>query len=357
MTNRRKFLQSGFACSLFPSLLSVAAPLGAQGTARGNEPVVVETPWGQRVVPTLDTYVDIQTYLHLRPGQAWAEGEALGRKLREDYRAGRVKLRRYPWRVAEGVFVLGQAEMEQQIYLIDTGQGLLLIDPSLDAWQDELIGQIRQLGFDPAEVKWVLLTHCHIDHGQSCYRWRTRGARILAGEGDAHPIETCNSLVATWVETQAEGHCTPCPVDQHVQDGDVLLFGGLTLHAIATPGHTPGSTCYYFERGGTGFLVSGDIALHNGRHAWMGNPYADWGQYLGSLGKLVHFALDGKPIRFDVLLPGHGTVDLEQAYRSVEETVRIVRSIVARRAAGENVDWIEPYPWNWNQGIVYTKGG
>lgn len=305
---------------------------------------MAETPWGQRVVPTLDTYVDIQTYLQLRPGQAWTEGAALARKLRDDYGAGRLQLRRYPWHVADGIFVLGQAKMEQQIYLIDTGQGLLLIDPSLDAWQRELIGQICQLGFDPAQVKWVLLTHCHIDHGQSCHLWRERGARILVGASDAHPIETCNSLVATWVEEQAEGHCAPCPVDQRVEDGDILTFGRLTLHAIGTPGHTPGSTCYYFERGSQGYLASGDIALHNGRHAWMGNPYADWAQYLASLGKLLDFALDGKPVRFDVLLPGHGTVDLELASRSVDETVRVVRTIVARRAAGENGTGSNPIP-------------
>jgi len=70
----------------------------------------------------------------------------------------------------------------------------------------------------------------------------------------------------------------------------------------------------------------------------MGNPYADWGQYLTSLGKLADFGLDGKPIRFDILLPGHGTVDLDNAQRSVEETVKIVRNIVARRGSGEKID-------------------
>jgi glyoxylase-like metal-dependent hydrolase (beta-lactamase superfamily II) len=355
MTTRRRFLLGGLACATIPAWRSFAGTAATPPAGRGNEPVVVETPWGQRVVPTLDTYVDIQTYLQLRPGQAWSEGDALGRRLRDDYRSGRLKLRRYPWCVADGVFALGQAEMEQQIYLVDTGDGLLLIDPSLDAWQDELETQIRRLGFEPDQVKWVLLTHCHIDHGQSCARWRKRGARILVGDGDAHAMESCNSLVATWVEPQAGGRCSPCPVDERVFDGDVLQFGALRLHAVATPGHTPGSTCFHFERGGRQFLISGDIALHNGRHAWMGNPYADWTQYLASLGKLAGFSLDGRPVRFDVLLPGHGTVDLERAHRSVDATLRIVRTIVARRAAGEDIDWIEPYPWNWAQGIVYTR--
>jgi len=326
-----------------------------QGGKPPFDPVIVETPWGQHVVPTIDTYIDIQTYEQLKPGQAWSEGDRLAKRLREDYQSGSLKLRRYPWRIVEGVYALGRDNMEQQIYMLDSGEGLLLIDPSFDAWQEDLLGEIRALGYQPSQVKWVLLTHCHIDHSQSCHTWRERGAKIVVGDADAHPVEAGNSLVATWVEPEAQGHFTPIPVDQRVYDGDHVHFGNLTLHAIWTPGHTPGSTCFFLQRSGKNILISGDIVLHNGRHAWMGNPYADWGQYLNSLGKLADYALDGKAIRFDILLPGHGCVDLDNAQRSVEETVKIVRNIVARRASGEKIDWIEPYPWNWSQGIAYEK--
>jgi len=338
------------ACLLF------YAPLGCpQGGRPPFLPEYLETPWGQRVVPTLDTYIDVRTYSELKPGQDWSEGRAIAQKLREEFRAGRFKIRRYPWRIADGLFSLGEDDKEQQVYLLDTGQGLLLIDPSMDAWQHDFLAEIRQLGYDPSQVKWVLLTHCHIDHSQSCHFWHARGAKIVVGDADAHPVETCNSLVATWVEPDALGHCTPSLVDQHVYDGDVLTFGNVTLHAIWTPGHTPGATCYYLFRDGKHILFSGDIALHNGRHAWMGNPYADWGQYLSSVEKLANFALEGKSIRFDFLLPGHGTVEMEDGQRSVGETVRIVRNIVARRSSGEKIDWIDPYPWNWAQGITYTR--
>lgn len=352
MVQCRRSLLAGLA-SLF--LVCVPSVSWGQSGQPPFKPVVVETPWGQHVVATIDTYIEIQTYEQLRPGQDWATGETLAKKLRDDYSAGRLKLRRYPWRVAEGLYVLGRDNMEQQIYLLDTGQGLLLIDPSFDAWQGDVVAEIHTLGYDPSQVKWVLLTHCHIDHSQSCHTWHERGAKIFAGDADAHPVESGNSLVATWVEPEAQGHFTPSPVDQHIHDGDILHFGNVTLNAIWTPGHTPGSTCYYLFRDGKHILISGDIVLHNGRHAWMGNPYADWGQYLQGTEKLADFSLEGKPIRFDILLPGHGTVDLDGAQRSVEETVKIVRNIVARRASGEKIDWIDPYPWNWGQGTVYQK--
>jgi glyoxylase-like metal-dependent hydrolase (beta-lactamase superfamily II) len=353
MHNHRTYIRLGLAIIL---LLANHSASWGQGGKLPYEPVIVETPWGQHVVPTIDTYIEIRKYEQLRPGQAWSEGEALAKKLREDYQDGNLKLRRYPWRIMDGVYALGRDSMEQQIYVLDTSEGLLLIDPSYDDWQDDLVGEIRALGYDPSQVKWVLLTHCHFDHSQSCHTWHERGAKIVVGDADAHPVETGNTLTAFWLEEkQAQWHFTPSRVDWHVYDGDALHFGNITLHAIWTPGHTPGATCFYLYRNGKHILISGDIVLHNGRHAWMGNPYADWGQYLTSLGKLADFAQDGKPIQFDILLPGHGTVDMDNAQRSVEETVKVVRNIVARRASGEKIDWIDPYPWNWSQRITYQK--
>lgn len=45
-----------------------------------------------------------------------------------------------------------------------------------------------------------------------------------------------------------------------------------------------------------------------------------------------------------------------EGMRSVRETVWVVRNIVARRKSGANIDWIGPYPWNWQQGVVYERG-
>lgn len=314
-----------------------------------NQPVVVQTPWGQRVVPTIDTLADIAVWQSLKPGQPWSAGAAHSKQVRADYAAGRIKLSRAPWTVAEGVWAIGPWNTEQQIYLIDTGQGLVLVDPSLDAYQDEVLAQIRGLGFMAEQVKWVVLTHCHIDHGQSCHQWKARGAKIIIGKGDAAAMAQCSDLLAAWFVPQAKNRCTPCQADIRVAGGQVLQLGNLTLHAIGNPGHTPGSTSFAFQRAGKWHLLSGDIALHNGRHAWMGNRYADWDQYLASLSKLARYSVAGRPVKFDVLLPGHGAVDLEMGQRSIEQTERIVASIVARRAGRDEVGWVAAYPWGWEQ--------
>lgn len=312
-----------------------------------NQPVVAITPWGQRIVPTIDTLADIAIWNSLKPGQPWDAGLAAGERVRRDYGAGKVKVSRTPWTIAPGVWAIGPWNTEQQIYLIDTGQGLLLIDPSLDLYQDEVLAQLRGLGFGPEQVKWVVLTHCHIDHGQSCQQWQQRGATLIVGAGDAPELAACSDVVAAWFVPEAKNRCTPCQADLTVADGQVLRFGNLALHAIGSPGHTPGSTSFAFERGGKWHLLSGDIALHNGRHAWMGGHKADWGLYLASLQKLTRFSVDGRQVRFDVLLPGHGAIDLDGGQRSVDLTERAVGWLVARRAAGEKLERLYAYPWAW----------
>ena len=222
---------------LIAMLLVMALPPVCR--AQRNQPpfdtVVAETPWGQHVVPTIDTYIEIQLYAHLKRGQEWSEGGPLRAQLLEDYRSGRLKLRCYPWKITDGVYALGRDDMEQQIYLLDTGQGLLLIDPSYDALQQQVVAEIRQLGYHESQVKWVLLTHCHIDHSQSCHTWHEQGAKIYVGDADAHPVESGNTLLATWILREEWRHFIPSPVDQHVYDSDILHFGSITLHAISTP--------------------------------------------------------------------------------------------------------------------------
>lgn len=340
----------GLALALFSAAVGWQAwqsrPIERPGP---NPPITALTPWGQRIVPTVDTLAEIAIWNSLKPGQDWTEGKAAGEALRRDYGAGKVAFSRTPWTVEQGVWAIDPWNTEQNIYLIDTGQGLVLIDPSLDAYQPEVLAQIAGLGFRPEQVKWVVLTHCHIDHAQSCQQWKARGAKVIIGAGDAPELAACSDVVAKDFVPQAKGRCTPCVADQKVTDGDVLRLGNLTLHAIAAPGHTPGSTNFAFQRGGKWLLLSGDIALHNGRHAWMGGTKADWGQYLASLSKLARWSAGGQPVRFDLLLPGHGTVDLDQGQRSIEQTERVVSEIVWRRATGERISWIEAYPSAWEQ--------
>ena len=106
-------------------LLGFSVAAFAQGGRAPYQPVVVETAWGQHVVPDLWTYLDMEVYAQLKPGEKWSAGDAIRKKIYADYQAGRLKLRRFPWKVVEGIYALGRDDQGQLTYLLDTGKGLL----------------------------------------------------------------------------------------------------------------------------------------------------------------------------------------------------------------------------------------
>ena len=85
-----------------------------------------------------------------------------------------------------------------------------------------------------------------------------------------------------------------------------------------------------------------------------GASYSDWNRYAESLGRLLRYPAERSVsatggARYDILLPGHGAVDLEDGYASVQDTLEIVKEVVSRRKAGERISSVNPYQWNWER--------
>lgn len=88
------------------------------------------------------------------------------------------------------------------------------------------------------KLVWILDTHVHADHvtGANALKQRT-GAR---------------TVVST--------HCGASGFDRLIDEGELIIFGNEVVRAIATPGHTPGSTCYLWRDR----LLTGDTLLIGG---------------------------------------------------------------------------------------------
>jgi glyoxylase-like metal-dependent hydrolase (beta-lactamase superfamily II) len=129
------------------------------------------------------------------------------------------------------------------MYLTDTGDGYLAIDAGTKA--GSVKAGLAALGIDPAQVKWVLLTHSDYDHVAALPLFEN--AEIYMGEGEL------GLLNGTVNRNASGGNKLPDGIGldaiQLLQDGDELLFGGVSVKCVAAPGHTPGSMAY---------LVSGD---------------------------------------------------------------------------------------------------
>lgn len=199
------------------------------------------------------------------------------------------------------------------LYLIGTDEGAILVDAGPDftgAW-NQLIANVVGAGFGPQDVKFVLITHFHSDHAGLGQRWREVGATVMAGAGDAWhlargPESYPEEVEASWVfmrengvpddltaglaETilemyahsrgESEGAPMPTPDPDAVPDlgewypaplrmtavgvtplvdGDAITLGGIRVEAVSTPGHTPGSTCFWEPESKT--LFTGDHVI------------------------------------------------------------------------------------------------
>lgn len=71
------------------------------------------------------------------------------------------------------------------VHIVDTGEGLLMFDAGNCGAQAVLIQSIWEMGFNPADVKWIILSHGHVDHfGAVNFFKNMFGTKIYMGEPD-----------------------------------------------------------------------------------------------------------------------------------------------------------------------------
>lgn len=168
-----------------------------------------------------------------------------------------------PEKVADGVYLVGSSSLTDEkdcsVYLVEAGE-LVLIDAGSGANPAGIAKNIEFLGFDPARLSTVILTHCHIDHvGGAAYFKERFGAKVIMHALDADPVESGDQVKtgAAWYGL----HLAPLPVDVKLTDSEeALSFArGTKLVCLHTPGHTPGSLSVYLDRGGQRLLFGQDI--------------------------------------------------------------------------------------------------
>lgn len=135
-----------------------------------------------------------------------------------------------PFKIADGLYYVGT--FQECSHLIDTGDGLVLIDSGDIYTLHMVIDSIYRLGFDPRNIKYAIFTHYHGDHCGSANALKNlTGCTTLLGELDVEP---------------AFGECEFVP-DIKVKDGDTLTLGNKTFRFLHTPGHTKGCISVFFE--------------------------------------------------------------------------------------------------------------
>jgi glyoxylase-like metal-dependent hydrolase (beta-lactamase superfamily II) len=163
--------------------------------------------------------------------------------------------------VTSGTFSLdgGTWDVDNNVWIVGNDEECVVIDSPHDA--AAIISQVRG-----RKVLAILLTHAHNDH--------IGAAREVAEAVDA-PIYLNPEDLVLWEQVYPDAG-----PDRELADGDVFRVAGATLLAIHTPGHSPGSTCFYLESEGTVF--TGDT-LFNGGPGATGRSYSDYPTILASI--------------------------------------------------------------------------
>jgi metallo-beta-lactamase class B len=127
------------------------------------------------------------------------------------------------------------------VALIDTGAGLILIDGALPQATAAILSNVRKLGFNPRDIKYILSTEPHFDHaGGLAALARDTGATIVASPRGAEGLRS-GRLAADDPQRSYDHSFPPVGRLRVVRDGKTLRLGNTAVTAHATPGHTMGS--------------------------------------------------------------------------------------------------------------------
>ena len=144
-----------------------------------------------------------------------------------------------PEKIFGSSYLVGFAGMS--VALIDTGDGLVLVDGALPQAAPAILANVRKLGFDPKDIKFILSTEPHFDHaGGLAALARDTGATVVASARGAEGLRMGRHAA----DDPQLGYGGSWPAVDRVRvmkDGEVLTLGRTAITAVATPGHTMGS--------------------------------------------------------------------------------------------------------------------
>ena len=167
----------------------------------------------------------------------------------------------HPFRIFGNVWYVGDSWV--CVHLIDTGDGLLLLDGGNIGATAMLVNAIWEAGFNPADVRWMVLSHGHLDHiGGAVFFRRMFGTKIYLGEPDARNYREHPELSLVQ-DSGSLGHDV-FEVDHEITDGETIRFGKTEIRFFLVPGHTDGVISAFFD------VTDGERTLRAGYYGGFG---------------------------------------------------------------------------------------
>lgn len=147
-----------------------------------------------------------------------------------------------PFRIYDNVWYVGMENLSS--ILITTPQGHILVDGALDASAQQIKRNIEALGFNISDVRFILNSHARLDQAGGIAKLKEwSGAKLVASQPNA------DQMAKGGKDDFALGDALtfpPVKTDKVIHDNEILRSGEVTIRALLTPGHLPGSTSWIF---------------------------------------------------------------------------------------------------------------
>jgi glyoxylase-like metal-dependent hydrolase (beta-lactamase superfamily II) len=186
-------------------------------------------------------------------------------------------------------FISGSYDTNSIVIFCDKTKIAAVIDPAFNSFEKILPFVEKNKLF----LKFIFLTHSHFDHIGDVFKIKKKkNTLVYIHKLDAKNLKDPGSDLLPLME-DVKG----VSADRYLKDNQKLFVGSIEMRVIHTPGHTPGSVCFYAAK--EKILFSGDT-LFKGSIGNISFPNSNPSDMWESLKKLSKLPKDTR------VVPGHG---------------------------------------------------
>lgn len=169
-----------------------------------------------------------------------------------------------PFRIINNLYYVGDKRV--CAHIVDTGDGLILFDAGFQHTIHLLVQSVWEAGFNPKDIKYLILSHGHFDHFGAANEFRALyGCKTFMSRSDAEMLK--KNPAAGLLDMNPNPYAQLPVIDYEFEDGDSINLGNTSIKCVLSPGHSPGTTSFFFDVadgskiykvgyfGGTGFLT------------------------------------------------------------------------------------------------------
>ena len=221
--------------------------------------------------------------------------------------------------VSKGIFKVGGGswfgavpvcsdESDCNVYLIDAGDSLIMVDSSGRGGTEAVKKNIAEAGYKPEQITDIIITHSHFDHVETIHKWQTDyDVKVHMGSIGVEHLNRGDYRLVGYHIGESDYIFEPFKVDAIINPDTQFKIGSIEFTAYPFPGHTLDCMIFTFELEGSILWICGDIVFgknHTGKLGHIGLQNMLWKSnlydYKDSFTKMLEMDTP------DFLLPGHG---------------------------------------------------